>query len=78
MVLLDEGTLPDPRKYRKMAEAIRVQIDRGLLAVLEKPPHIPNGPVVPARFAPFRSSFLTLNGYTRLVPRRFNARREPW
>ena len=32
MEMLDEGTLPDPRKYRKMADAIRAQIDRGVLA----------------------------------------------
>ncbi|HEX3961075.1 MAG TPA: GntR family transcriptional regulator [Trebonia sp.] len=40
MEMLDEGILPDPRKYRKMADAIRAQIDRGVLAPGDPAPTI--------------------------------------
>jgi DNA-binding GntR family transcriptional regulator len=40
MAMLDEGRLPDPRKYRKMADAVRARIDRGELAPGDPAPTI--------------------------------------
>jgi DNA-binding GntR family transcriptional regulator len=39
-MMLDEGALPDPRKYRKMADAVRAQIDHGVLAPGDPAPTI--------------------------------------
>ena len=38
--MLDEDTLPDPRKYRQMANSVRDQIDRGVLAPGDPAPTI--------------------------------------
>jgi GntR family histidine utilization transcriptional repressor len=38
--MLDEDALPDPRKYRQMANSVRDQIDRGVLVPGDPAPTI--------------------------------------